>query len=382
MTLETEAPPWLLEFAAAAAKTDSFAVKMDHAALLAAGLIGEAGSIVAELKKAHREREAYPVYRERMMEEVGDFLWYFVRLASVVAPGLLDELQVSDPVPLPEAHGAQLGSHLEFGASVGEVLSAISSPNQDDIARRLHRTWALLTVISSDANIRLRDAAERNTAKTRSRWPDEKRYVPLFDDSFPTEEQLPRRLQVDFLERARGLQRAVILRCNDINFGDRVTDNIQDPDGYRFHDIFHFAYAVHLGWSPVMRTLMRTKRKSNPDIDEAQDGARAAIIEEAVSAIVFSRAKQLQFFEGLDNVDFDLLKTIQEFVEGFEIAAVPLWQWEKAIIDGYRVFRALREGGGGHVTLDLVERKLIYSAHATLDDRVRPGQRSSSQGRS
>ena len=52
---------WLLEFAALAEKTDRFAGKSDHAALLAAGLIGEAGSVVAELKKARREREAYPI---------------------------------------------------------------------------------------------------------------------------------------------------------------------------------------------------------------------------------------------------------------------------------------------------------------------------------
>ena len=39
------APPvrWLLEFAAAAERTDRFAGKPDHIALLAAGLIGEAG---------------------------------------------------------------------------------------------------------------------------------------------------------------------------------------------------------------------------------------------------------------------------------------------------------------------------------------------------
>ena len=40
-----------------------------------------------------------------------------------------------------------------------------------------------------------------------------------------------------------------------------------------------------------------------------------------MSAIVFSRAKQLKFFEGLDHLDLDLLKTVKEFVEGFEVAA-------------------------------------------------------------
>lgn len=370
MTADVERA-WLLEFAALAAKTDKFKDKADHAALLAAGLIGEAGSIVSELKKKRREREAYPVYRERMVEEIGDFLWYFVRLAAVVTPGLLEELSVPGKVVLPATDGPQLMGHLDFGAAVGEVLAAVSTSKSDDMRTRLGRTWALLTVISNDADVCLRDAAERNTAKTRSLWPDEKRYAPLFDDAFPAEEQLPRWLQVDFLERTRGSHRAVILRCNDINFGDRLTDNIEDPDGYRFHDIFHFAYAVHLGWSPVVRALMRTKRKSNSQIDEAQDGARAGIVEEAVAAIVFSRAKQLEFFEGLDHVDLDLLKTVKEFVEGFEVETIPLWQWETAILDGYRVFRSLCAGPGGRVTLDLGARQLTFAPHVAGDDQRR-----------
>ena len=69
----------------------------------------------------------------------------------------------------------------------------------------------------------------------------------------------------------------MILRCNGVNFGDRLTDNIEDPDWYRYHDIFHFAYMVHLAWSPVIRALLHCKRKSQPKIDEAQDGARAII---------------------------------------------------------------------------------------------------------
>ena len=359
---------WLQEFAVTAAKTDSFSGKPDHTALLAAGLFGEAGSVVAELKKVRRERDAYPVYRVRMIEEVGDFLWYFVRLAAAASPDLLSELQVPDKIVLAATDEHQLTAHLDFGASVGQVIAAISSSNHADIAMHLRRTWVLLTEICNVANVCLRDAAERNTAKIRSRWPEEKRYAPLFDDDFLVEEQLPRRLHVEFLERARGPQKAVILRCNDINFGDRLTDNIEDPDGYRFHDIFHFAYAVHLGWSPVVRALMRTKRKSNSKIDEAQDGARAAIIEEAISAIVFSRAKQLKIFEGLNHVDLDLLKTVIEFIDGFEVGSIPLWQWETAILDGYRIFRALRAGLGGHVTLDLIERRLTYAPHAASDD--------------
>jgi hypothetical protein len=156
----------------------------------------------------------------------------------------------------------------------------------------------------------------------------------------------------------------VILRCNGVNFGDRLTDNIEDPDWYRYHDIFHFAYIVHLGWSPVIRALLHCKRKSHPEIDEAQDGARAIILDEAVSATVFSYAKHLNLFEGIDHVDYDLLKSIRGFIDGYEVSAVPLWQWEIAILDGYRVFRLLRNNRGGRIILDLNKRDIRYIATA------------------
>jgi hypothetical protein len=93
--------------------------------------------------------------------------------------------------------------------------------------------------------------------------------------------------------------------------------------------------------------------------------ARAVILEEAVAAIVFSRAKEMNFFDGVDHVDYDLLKTVQEFIQGFEVDQVPLWQWEAAILDGYATFRKLRSNRGGTVTIDLVRRELTYLAPTT-----------------
>ncbi len=356
---------WLQKFGAQAAKTDRFIDKDDHAALLAAGLFGESGSIVSELKKVRRDSRAYPKYIDSMTEEVGDFLWYFARLCTILAPGLLGELLAQEGLPAESSSEQPLADHLEFGTAVGMVLGAIKSKNDEEVRETLHRTWKLLSALSRDAKIDLQEAADANLAKTRGRWPETRSYLPLFDEGSPVEEQLPRHLEIEFIERSLSYRSVVILRCNGINFGDRLTDNIEDPDGYRFHDIFHFAYAVHLGWSPVVRSLMRTKRKSQPKIDEGQDGARAGIIEEAISAIVFSRAKQLRFFEDLGHLDFDLLKTIQEFTAGFEVESVPLWQWEKAILDGYSVFRSLLAGPGGRVTLDLIGRRLVYSDRPT-----------------
>lgn len=352
---------WLQAFAADAVKTDKLVDNPEHLKLLAAGLIGEAGSIIAELKKERRELEAYPAYRNRMLEEVGDFLWYFVRLLTLVDPDLITELQDVADAPVSSAE-TKLSAFLDLGTSVGDVVSRVNSSRVKDIRPVFREAWARLNEITQRAGVSLVDAAHANAAKTQSRWPESKQYWPLFDEPLPEEDQLPRRLRFEFRERTKGNQRTVVLRCNGLNFGDRLTDNIESPDGYRFHDVFHFAYVVYLGWSPVMRALLRCKRKSLPKADEAQDGARAGIIEEAISAIVFSRAKQLKFFDGLSHVDYDLLKTVQEFAQGFEVSNVPLWQWERAIIEGYNVFRALCANGGGHVTIDIANRALVYES--------------------
>jgi hypothetical protein len=147
-------------------------------------------------------------------------------------------------------------------------------------------------------------------------------------------------------------------RSSGIFIGDRVTDNIIEPDDYRFHDVFHYAYAALLGWSPVIRALLRLKRKSESRIDEGQDGARATLIEEGVSTFIFAYAKQLDLFEGqeLGDLSFTLLKRVKEFVHGYEAGDCPLWQWEEAILAGYKAFRFLREHRRGRVEFDLEKR--------------------------
>jgi len=353
---------WLAEFSEAAARTDRFVGNPNHAELLAAGLMGEAGSILAEVKKEQRERDAYPAYHRKLLEETGDFLWYYVRLVTVLDPALLTELEIASGAIHVPPQKKSISSFLDLGGRVGALLSTLSKAPKGENRPLLLKVWLAIDQLSHEIGVSLQVAASENILKIESRWPRDRIYRPLFDENFPEEEQLPRHLDIEFRERDRGTQKNVILRCNGINFGDRLTDNIEDPDWYRYHDIFHFAYAVYLGWSPVIRALLHCKRKSKPEIDEAQDGARASIIEEAVSAIVFSHAKQLNFFEGVDHVDYDLLKSIRGFIEGYEVYRVPLWQWEVAILDGYRIFRHLRNNRGGRVMLDLSKHQISYIA--------------------
>lgn len=62
---------WIVEYCRDAEETDRLSGHGNHAALLAAGLFGEAGSVLAELKEAQRETGAYPFHRNRLMEEMG-----------------------------------------------------------------------------------------------------------------------------------------------------------------------------------------------------------------------------------------------------------------------------------------------------------------------
>ena len=353
---------WLTDYCKAAEQTDRLFGRHHHVTLLAAGLFGESGSVLAELKKMERETGAYPSDRNRLTEEIGDVLWYFVRLVSILAPSEVQKLEeLEGRAPRPSGADAMTEA-LSLGGAAGGLLSGLQQEKPEKISGLQFRTiWHALLRVATAARIELSEAAQRNLQKTQSRWPPVREFVPLFDDDFDDEEQIPRKLDVEFREIDRGGRQVVLLRCNGLNLGDRLTDNIEHPDFYRFHDVFHFAHAVYLGWSPVLRALLNCTRKSNPRLDENQDGARAKIIEEAVSAIVFRRAKETCFYNGIDHVDYDLLKTISEFVRGFEVQAVPLWQWEEAILNGYRVFRDLRNNRCGIVTLDLINRDLLYA---------------------
>ena len=357
---------WFARYREEAGLTDQLAGKPKHVELLAAGLFGETGGILAELKKRSREDAAYPVDNERLVEEIGDFLWYFARLTAVLESFDLTTLDAAVDAERPD----DLADALALGTAVGALLDTLQRGADIDASPRLEAIWRAFVRVATGSGICLEHAAKKNLEKTRSRWPQEPEPVPLFDDEYPEWERIPRRLKVEFQENGSVKKPVVILRCNGLNVGDRLTDNIGVPDGYRFHDVFHFAYAVHLGWSPILRSLLKCKRKSDRAVDESEDGARAKIIEEAVSATVFSRAKEVGYYDGIDRVDYDLLKTIQGFVKGFEVDKAPLWQWEKAILNGYRVFRELRRHRGGVVTLDLVERKIAYEAPGMASGRT------------
>jgi hypothetical protein len=217
--------------------------------------------------------------------------------------------------------------------------------------------------LASKFDLSLSDIAEANLAKVNDRWNSEWRsHPPLFDNSYPEAEQLPHRFEVTFTEQLTEGHRRVIARCGDRVFGESLTDAAAIEDGYRYHDALHLGFAACLGWSPVTRRNLDCKRRSAPTVDEAQDGGRAIVVEEAVAAHAYAYARRHNLLEGVGAVDFATLRTIRDLTRPFEVAERTPVEWQIAIVEAFRIFRLLLSHRGGTVQCDLVARTIEFLA--------------------
>jgi hypothetical protein len=141
--------------------------------------------------------------------------------------------------------------------------------------------------------------------------------------------------------------------------GDSLSDNSHIEDNYRFHDAFHLAFVAHLHWSPVMRRLLKRKRKSNAQIDENEDGARAAIVEEAVAAIIFTHAEAADFFPTLEAIPLKLVTLLMKMTSNFEVSQCSSSAWRQAIFEGCRAFKILGKNMGGVVEVGIHSSTLV-----------------------
>ncbi|WP_281842163.1 nucleoside triphosphate pyrophosphohydrolase family protein [Sinisalibacter aestuarii] len=354
------------------------------------GLFGEVGGLLSALKKKQRDQSYEQSYDEAIAEELGDVLWYFTRIASrakldlsVIAQRAFRDMSDWDEVMADEAgifgdiHHVRRepitseefsGRVVQLAGRVGDLMNDLHagafSSNRDKLAGHLVEIFRAIIEAADAAEVELEDAARQNLYKIFSRWPHQKKYPALFDENDDPAERLPRQLEVEIFERERGGNVLVFQRCNGLNIGDPLTDNKEDPDDYRFHDVFHYAYAAILGWSPVMRALFKLKRKSDPVKDENQDGARANLVEEGISTWIFNRAQKQDFFAGVEpgKLSYDMLKTVHQFASGYEAERCPLWLWEEAILEGFRCFRYLKEHRQGRLILDLEKRSIDIEA--------------------
>lgn len=261
------------------------------------GIIGEIGSVVSQLKIKLRDGKSYVAYKKKLCEELGDVLWY---------------------------------------------ISAIATQNE----------------------LSLEDVATSNLSKINDRFlADDSAEYKDFDSEFPENEQFPSEFEIEFVayNDVDGKKKMKIIdKRNNQPIGDSLTDNSYIEDGYRFHDIFHYGYLAILGWSPVLRKLLNCKRKSKPEIDENEDGARSQIIEEMVSLYIYSHALDHDLLKYSNSVDSGIIKTVKNLAGNVEVKDCSGKQWERAILNSYKIFNELRINNGGRVLVSKKNRSLIY----------------------
>lgn len=290
----------LAEYERAVADTDI--LDPDDLVLPMLGLAGEIGSLVAQYKKIQRDHTGYRAFSEEVREELGDLFWY-------------------------------------------------------------------ATALAKRCDLRLEEILTDNVRKTRERFlrPATPPPHPLFDADVDRGEQLPRSLNVTFTETLvhdRGSQPVpvVSLYRGTEAVGDPLDDNSDDNDDYRYHDVFHLAHMAVLGWSPVMRSLLRVKRGTDRDTDRIQDGGRAIAVEEGLSAYVFAAARDHSYFRTSSSVPSQIVKACQAMTAHLEVSRRTAQDWEYAIQAGYRAFADLTANRGGTVHADLHSRSLTYIA--------------------
>lgn len=276
------------------------------------GLAGEVGNLAAEYKKRERDHAGYRAFSEEVHEELGDLIWYAAALA-----------------------------------------------------RR--------------CNLNLDEVLADNLRKTQERFlhPEKPPPHPLFDEGRTQAEQFPRSLDITFVEtneHDRGSAPVPVVRIyrGTEAVGDPLDDNSDDSDDYRFHDALHLGHLAVLGWSPTMRGLLGVKRTSDRDLDRIQDGGRSAVIEEGLTAYVFSAAVSHSLFASTDRVPIDVIKACQKMTAHLEVSRRSATDWQYAILAGYRVFRELQAHRGGTVHVDLVERSLTFTPPTDGGSSPRP----------
>jgi NTP pyrophosphatase (non-canonical NTP hydrolase) len=400
------------------------------------GLVGEIGSLVAAIKKKilseGGEDARWDQPNDEIKEELGDALWYCYSTAQIINNGYFDILAADiaalraeigsgderaqkiatslDPhkraafleaaKSLPPSSGYTFDAYQQLALmtartdgrvllevclavlwQLGAELLRVTLPKIEitlnkNVADRdpnvvLGEIAWHLSAMASLYHLSLDDVVASNCAKVRFRS-ERGAHTPLHDHDREAHEQFPRVFDVAFVRIGAQKSR---MYFQGKRLGDDLTDNFYDDDGYRFHDVIHLALIAHLGWSPVVRGLMRRKRKSRNDrVDEVEDGARAKLVEELAIKAIHSEGdrqakaagrcvlgKPTRLFPDRSLVNFKLLKTLRTYVDGLEVAKNTFWEWEDAIFEGFDMFYRLCNESQGTIHVDLDARKLTFS---------------------
>lgn len=401
------------------------------------GIAGELGSVVSAVKRRliGNDSTKWNVPNNEIIEELGDLLWYCFAFARCHCseegkPPLNilthDIVNLKEEIGSDDERARRIGdvldpekraAFLRRAAEIGESESGMELDEYQKVAFLTARTEGKLLVevclavlsqlcaelfrvkmpkieLSLNQNIAdrsvpdvlgemawhiaaitslyehtLEEVAEANRRKVSKRFRGGEP-TDLYDQAFPEFEQFPRQMEISFVSVS---ETRLQMYYEGKRLGDPLTDNAPEDDGYRYHDILHLAFVAKLGWSPVLRGLLGRKRKSNPKVDEEQDGARAKIIEEAVlNAIHAEGVRQAKLrapgetigadlsFATRSEISFDLLRLVENFVRDLEVRDSKYWEWESAIYEGFKMFHELRAERQGTITLDLNKRSIDF----------------------
>lgn len=259
---------------------------------------------------------------------------------------------------------------------VGEVGSLLSEYKKllrdgpvhlrfrDQVEEELGDMLWYVAVVASKYDLSLGEIASKNLAKIKDRWEHSGERRPAFDSEFDDDQRLPEMFTYTIAHRViDGREKVVVLDEDGQQVGNPLTDNSDEPDGYRYHDVMHLAFVALLGWSPVVRKLLGRKRHSDPRIDEVQDGGRATVIDEAIVAMVFEYAERhLDRLKDAGAVDTEMLRSIKRITSGLEVSACTSAEWERAILAGFKVWAEVQAHGGGTISGDYASATFEFTA--------------------
>lgn len=280
-----------------------------------------------------------------------------------VPSGSTGKNEVELMVPLLGLAGEAGGLLTEFKKHLRDGQAHILFPER--VQEELGDILWYVANIATKFGLSMSEVASVNLGKTADRWSNRQSLPLPFDDGATENERFPLRFSVELAEVHNAGKTKIRCSMDGETIGDDLTDNAYDDDGYRFHDVFHLAYVAYLGWSPVIRKLMGRKRRSDPLKDEVEDGGRAQVVDEAVSALVFEYARHHRWLDGVDHLDYELLKTVKGLTAHLEVNMRTMKDWQDAILNGFRVWRQIRASRGGVIQIDLDARSFEYAASPT-----------------
>jgi NTP pyrophosphatase (non-canonical NTP hydrolase) len=220
--------------------------------------------------------------------------------------------------------------------------------------------WYVST-LAGHFNLTLDEVAAANLLKaTERRLHTNPVTFAVLDGGFTDDERLPRLFNAEFRNSGPPQRQQLEVFIDGLKCGSTLTDNSYSGDDYRYHDLLHLSFATVLGWSPVLRALLKRKRRSNELLDEVEDGGRAVAIEEGIAALVFNYARQHSLLKSVERLDWPLLRTCHEMATHLEVSVRSLNDWEDAILQAFSIWREMKEHNGGTVVCNLDSRRLRF----------------------